>query len=289
MKDSAHPVPLAASIELSTKSVLTRAVDLGRVPSGTRVFLPDLGRDKPADRIRAARALTDAELVPILHVVARRISSQGALDDLLGGAVADAKAREVLLVAGDAAAPQGPFASTLDLLERGRIDAHDLSGVHVAGHPEGLAQVSEAALSDALRRKADWSAATGRRLAIVTQFSFNPANVLRWVHRVRESGIAAPIRLGVAGPTDVKTLAKFAAACGVGNSVGFLRKRGTTLLGLARTNDPDDVVKPLEKGLADRIEGDVSLHVYPFGGVDRSVDWLHHRGSWAARSGVKRN
>jgi methylenetetrahydrofolate reductase (NADPH) len=81
--------------------------------------------------------------------------------------------------------------------------------------------------------------------------------------------------VGVPGPATIKTLVKYAAMCGVGNSARFIRKQAMNITRLLTVNTPDDFVG----GLADlhfnrpelRIAGP---HLYPFGGFDKLFDWL---------------
>ena len=60
------------------------------------------------------------------------------------------------------------------------------------------------------------------------------------------AGITMPVHLGVAGPAKVTTLIKFAAMCGVGNSLSFLKKRGGAMATMVAGFDPDEVVDLIE-------------------------------------------
>jgi len=95
------------------------------------------------------------------------------------------------------------------------------------------------------------------------------------------NGIDLPVHLGVAGPAKLTTLVKFAAMCGVGNSISFLKKRMGAVLALASGFDPDEIVNPIEThALSAEKSAIKQIHVFPFGGVNKSAEWLKQRGSW---------
>src|SRR5438270_424257 len=77
---------------------------------------------------------------------------------------------------------------------------------------------------DALAAEIEAAAATGLSVHIVTQFVFSAAPILAWIARMRELGIEAPVRVGIAGPASVATLMRFAAICGVKTSARALAR-----------------------------------------------------------------
>ena len=66
------------------------------------------------------------------------------------------------------------------------------------------------------------------------------------------------------------TLLKYSLSCGIGNSVNFLKKQGSNVLNLVRTQEPNDLVRKLsnsEEALKENnIEG---VHIYPLGGIQK--------------------
>lgn len=95
------------------------------------------------------------------------------------------------------------------------------------------------------------------------------------------------MHLGAAGPAKIGTLLKYAAICGVGNSLDFLKKRGSSLTALATGHSPESVVGPVESHVRENPgSATVQIHVYPFGGIRKSAEWLVERGSWN-REGVE--
>jgi methylenetetrahydrofolate reductase (NADPH) len=92
-----------------------------------------------------------------------------------------------------------------------------------------------------------------------------------------------PVHVGVAGPASLKSLAKFAAMCGIGASLGaLLTNPGAlgALKSLVKTVDEvfPAIVRLREGPLARRL---VQPHFFAFGGVMKTVEWLE--AVWAGR------
>ncbi|MEM1278685.1 MAG: methylenetetrahydrofolate reductase, partial [Cyanobacteria bacterium P01_H01_bin.152] len=104
---------------------------------------------------------------------------------------------------------------------------------------------------------------------IMTQWSLDVATIHRWLERL-ETFNTLPIYLGIAGPTTPTTLLKFAKLCGVKTSLLGLRHQSGRLGKLLTVPTPDALVD----GLAGRID---HFHIYTFGGLQRSRDWLATR------------
>ncbi len=71
----------------------------------------------------------------------------------------------------------------------------------------------------ALRAKQAWADRTGIAMHVVTQFGFDPAAICGWVRELGRNGVRLPVHVGMAGPTPLPKLIKYAIACGVGASV----------------------------------------------------------------------
>jgi len=108
---------------------------------------------------------------------------------------------------------------------------------------------------------------------IVTQFGFDAEAILAWLQAVRRRNITAPVRIGVPGPASIKTLLRFAARCGVDASASVLTKYGLSITRLIGSAGPDKMVHALARGLRPE-HGEVYLHFYPFGGLEKTVDWI---------------
>ncbi len=121
--------------------------------------------------------------------------------------------------------------------------------IGIAGHPEGNPDITkihgEAVLLAALREKQAYLKSHGLEGFIATQFLFEARPVADWARQLRQSGIDLPIYVGVPGPATIKTLVKYAAMCGVGNSARFIRKQAMNITKLLTVNTPDEFVAGL--------------------------------------------
>ncbi|MEL6966636.1 MAG: methylenetetrahydrofolate reductase [Pseudomonadota bacterium] len=272
---------IGASMEVSAKHVHDGKLQPGMMPDGTRVYITDVGVDPVESITDAARKINAFNYVAVPHIPARRIESEGALDARLGALVSEAGVDDILIIAGEADRQMGPYASTIDLLKTGLVKTHGIGHVAVGGHPEGNPAYAGADVMAVLAEKTARAADDGAQVRITTQFGFDGPSFVRWVDAVSDAGIDMPIHLGVAGPAKVMTLIKYAALCGVGNSLNFFKKRTSAIAQLATKHSPEDVVSPIEAAWregAGRLE---QVHVFPFGGLQASADWLYARGSFA--------
>ncbi|MEM8749586.1 MAG: methylenetetrahydrofolate reductase [Pseudomonadota bacterium] len=271
---------IGASIEVSAKHVLDGKLHDEMLPKGTRVYLTDVGVDPLADIILSTRKITDMGYAAVPHIPARRIESQSALEARLAGLVQEGGARDVLVIAGEADSQMGPYSQSLDVLQTGLIDKLGITHVGIGGHPEGNPAYGKQDVTAILKEKLDFGANSDAEFRIVTQFGFDGSKFVEWTQALANAGIEAPIHLGVAGPAKITTLIKYAAMCGVGNSLNFFKKRTSAIAQLATKHSPEDVVDPIEKAWRSNDSLIAQLHVFPFGGLQSSADWLAERGSF---------
>lgn len=250
-----------------------------RLPSGTGVFIALIEAGDVAGQLEAAKGLTRAGLVAIPHIPARFVRDLDDLKSRVGALTQDAGVTEMLVVGGGAPQPIGQYDATLQILETGVLEANGVKRIGIAGHPEGNPDITkvhgEAMLIKALKQKQAWLKSKGIEGFIATQFLFEAAPAAHWATTLRAEGIGLPIHVGVPGPATIKTLVKYAAMCGVGNSARFIRKQSLNITKLLTVNAPDQFVDTLARLHAERPElGIVAPHFYPFGGFDRLFDWL---------------
>ena len=282
MSSSAH---IAASIEVSAKHVHDGKLSETKFPRGTRVYLTDVGVDPVDDLIAAARMVTDMGYQSVPHIPARRIESADALEHRLSGMVNEAGVNDILIIAGEADEQMGPFSESLAILQTGLIDKLGIKHVAIGGHPEGNVAYDKRDVMGVLKEKIDFGKQSDAEFRIATQFGFDGQKFINWAEAVKAAGINAPVHLGVAGPAKITTLIKYAAMCGVGNSLNFFRKRTSAIAQLATKHSPEDVVNPIENAWREG-KGNISqLHVFPFGGLQASSDWLTNRGSFVFDNG----
>jgi methylenetetrahydrofolate reductase (NADPH) len=260
-----------ASIETSARNLAEIDTYAALVPAGTDVYVAWLPRMPYHHVASAARRVRQVGLNPVPHVTPRQLASREAAEDFLARLRDDAGATRVLLVAGDGE-PVGPYESSAQFLASGLLEAHGIRSVGVAGYPEGHPRIPEAAIAAALERKIGEATRRELELFVVTQFCFDGEVVLDWLARLRGRGVAAPVRVGVAGPASVRALLGYAARCGIGESIRAVRARAISLPHLLDEHAPDRVVRRLAEGAAGL--GIAGLHCFPFGGFARSARWL---------------
>jgi methylenetetrahydrofolate reductase (NADPH) len=282
-RDLAAPAPGASrrqivdlladySIE-TTPAAVARHGGLGLLPAGTRVYVAFLPGEDWRNVVAAACQVRAADLTPVPHVPARSITSEDELDAFLRQLTGRAGVDQVLAIGGGLEQPQGPFASSLALLETGLLERHGIRTIAVAGHPEGEPMLRLPGVTTTHAEKVAYAGRSRAALRLVTQFAFEPAPVLAWERAIRHHGL--PIHVGVPGPATLKTLLAYARMCGIGNSMRVLTRQAGNLLRLASLSYPDALISALAAHRAadpaSRIE---RLHLYPFGGLARTARWI---------------
>ena len=97
----------------------------------------------------------------------------------------------------------------------------------------------------------------------------------KWAEGLRAAGIDLPAWVGIPGPASIKTLAKYAAVCGVGNSARFIRKQALNVTKLLSVSTPDKFMNDLASIHVNKPDLKIAgPHMYPFGGFDKLFDWL---------------
>ncbi|WP_075996763.1 methylenetetrahydrofolate reductase [Salaquimonas pukyongi] len=279
---------IPSSIEISPKQAVESEDLPGLFPAGTRVYITDVGTD-PAETLTAgAKRVGELGYKAVPHFASRRLTTKAALENRIAMMTAEAGVTDVLVIGGGLEKPAGEFASTMEVLETGLFGKYGITHMGVAGHPEGSPDFSNDVAAEALRLKQAFAERSDIEMRIVTQFGFDAARFINWAMDVKASGVALPVHLGVAGPAKITTLLKFAAMCGVGNSLNFLKKRGNALMAMAAGFDPDEIVNPIEQHWqANGAESPIAqIHVFPFGGMKKSAEWLVSRGSWDIKTSL---
>jgi methylenetetrahydrofolate reductase (NADPH) len=247
--------PTAAEIE-----EVARIIGRGRPLYLSAV--PAQSYEEHADKAALVRR---AGLEPVIHLTARRLSSAQQLNDFLKRLRGEADVSTVLALAGDVA-QQGPYQDALALIRDGALQQAGITELGISAYPEGHPSIAGEALDAALRNKIAAARETGLKLHIVSQFSFDPEAVVGWLKRLRAAGIAAPVRVGMAGPTGLTALLRYARRCGVKASMtGLVKGTAASLLGHLGSVGPDSILDALE---AARHEiGDAHPHYFSFGGL----------------------
>ena len=126
--------------------------------------------------------------------------------------------RRLLVIGGDIDAA-GPFADALAVIQKGRLREAGIMEIGIAAYPEGHASFPADRMEAALDQKIAAARAAGLQVHIASQFSFSPEAVVGWLKRLRQCGIALPVKVGMAGPTSLTALLRYAKRCGVNASL----------------------------------------------------------------------
>lgn len=281
--------PLAVPAFLSQLSVEITPRQAEKIPllreklaPGTRIFVALIDPADIEKQVEAVAALRGAGFEPVPHVPARFVRNRDDLARRLEAFASQAKVGQALVLGGGAPQPLGEYDAAIQLLETGLFEANGITRIGMAGHPEGNPDIAkargEAMLMTALKAKQAYLAEKGLKGFIATQFLFEAAPVAYWAKSLRDEGINLPIHVGVPGPATIKTLVKYAAMCGVGNSARFIRKQALNVTKLLTVSNPDAFVEGLAKLHVERPELNIAgPHLYPFGGFDKLLDWLTPR------------
>ncbi len=263
----------SASVEISSHGHQLGELN-EQFAAGTDVTITFLPGDNFRSNVETATAMRRLGFNPVPHIAAREIPSREALNDFVARLRSEADVRRVLLIAGDVAAARGPFKSSRDVAATGLLQAHGISRISIAGHPEGHPYLDEAATFASLEGWRDWSRETGMRVDLVTQFCFEAAPILKFLGELKGRGIELPVIVGLAGPATPATLTKFALRCGIGNSMRALRSQIGRFGRLLVDTGPDDVMHGLEAAPRMATSAIAGFHVFPFGGLRKSRNWL---------------
>ena len=272
-RDALRDLALGASVEILAPQMPPPEVLAGHLPPGAAVYVPFPPKGRWPDTIAACERVLAAGMKPVPHLAARSVRSPDELGDWLAPLV-ETGVDSLMLVAGDRAAPAGPYPDTPALLDSGLLAEHGLRRLGVTSYPEGHPLIAPADLDEALRRKEAYARATGSELWLVTQFVFSPAPALAWLARTREAGCTLPVRIGVPGPVALPTLIEYAVRCGVAASARALKRR-PGVARLAGRWSPTPIALALARDLAVREDAPaIDIHLFTFGGVADAAEWL---------------
>jgi methylenetetrahydrofolate reductase (NADPH) len=248
------------SLEMTAKEIegLREAAPLIR--PGTQVAVTFLPGEELSQRVEAAVLVRELGFEPIVHLSARRIESQEQLDWYLGEITQKAGVKRVFIIAGDPPEPEGPYSDSLQIIETGLLEKHGIEIVGVGGHPEGHPNNTPTELWVWMEKKLAAIRAHGMVPLVVTQFAFDDDAIVQWLSEMRARGIDVPVRLGVPGPAGIKA--------------SVMKKYGISLTNLIGSAGPDKLVNSLDKKLGAE-HGRVRLHLYPFGALTASAEWIN--------------
>lgn len=266
---------------LPKKSEVENLAEL--VPAGTEVFLSTLPHVSLDQQIETAHIVRVNGFEPVLHVAARYFASRTELVGYLARANRETHADNMLIIGGDAERPKGEFGSALSLIESGLLADYGIHRIGIAGYPDGHPKISDERLDHVLDEKIEAAREAGMQAHIVTQFCFNAGPITAWLSEVRGRWPEIDIKIGLAGPTGLKTLLKFAMRCGVKAPLNGIGQKLTLASQLAKSFSPGALIDELNAKLIDANLIDtndarhLSIHFFSFGGLEKTAGWVAER------------
>lgn len=249
----------------------------GVVPPATPLYLTSVATQATSELVALAAAVRRAGLEPVAHLAARRLAGAQQLQELLSGLRGEADVRRLLVIAGDIDS-SGPYPDALSIVQRGKLREAGIEEIGISGYPEAHPRIPADRIETALDQKIAAATAAGLRVHIVSQFSFDAGAIVAWLRRMRKGGIDVPIKVGMAGPTSVPALLRYAKRCGVGASLKGLMSG--TAAGLLGHVGPDRILETLAEteGL-----GDIAPHYFSFGGALATARYARDAAGLASR------
>ena len=239
------------------------------------------------DMVSTAKRLNTEGYAVMPHFPARIIKDAATLGDWIARYQGEADVKQALLLAGGVSTPHGEYSSSMQLLETGLFDKARFDRLHVAGHPEGNRDIdpdgSTLNVDAALKWKQKFYERSDAKMALATQFAFEAGSIIDWANALKAAGVDIPIHIGIAGPTKLQTLIKFAIACGVGASLKVLQKRASDVTKLLLPYEPVEIISQLAAHKAKNPDFNISnVHFFPLGGIKTNANWAIRNGGASA-------
>jgi methylenetetrahydrofolate reductase (NADPH) len=269
-RDAIMALVSGASLEMSPREREVIAAAAEFLPPGTEVFVSSPPSVSHHDIVSAAVALRRHGFEPVPHVAARSLVGFTQLNDLLARVAGEAGVRRALVIGGDLDPPSGPFRASFDVLSLGLFEKYGVTNIALAAYPEGHPRIAQPTLDRAFEAKLALLRRAGIDAHAVTQFVFDAAPVLDWLRLLRMGEPSLPVRIGLAGPAGIATLARYAVRCGIGHSIGALVRHGTSIARLVTEAGPEPVMRQLA---AAKVQAS-GIHLFSFGGLPRTARWL---------------
>ncbi len=217
--------------------------------------------------IDTATALARHGYCVVPHLAARMVVDGSHLAEIVAQ-LREAGIERVFVPGGDGE-PVGAYADATSLLRDLAGLARPFPSVGIAAYPE-----SHPSISDDLTIQAMWDK---RSLAteMVSNITFDPDVVARWLTRVRARGVTLPLWLGVPGASDPAKLLSVATRIGVGESTRFLLRHRRTMTRLMRPGgfSSEDFLRRVEPTLARPASRIAGLHVFTFNQIAETEAW----------------
>jgi methylenetetrahydrofolate reductase (NADPH) len=240
---------------------------------GTHIYLSAVPTRPQEDVVEQAALVRGAGLEPVPHLAVRNFASPDALGNFLDRLNGEAGVRRLLVIAGDRPEPAGPFHGALEAIDSGLISRRGIVEIGISGYPDGHPRIAQHELDRLLAAKLEAAQQTGLCVQIVTQFCLDAVPLIAWLRRLRDHGVDHPVRVGLAGPTSLSTLIRYAKRCGVRASTQGLARNAGLIKHLLGAAAPDGIVRALIEANRDGDLGDIAPHLFSFGGIGATARW----------------
>ena len=227
------------------------------------VYITHIPGSPLKDLIETSEAVLNNNLNPVPHLPARSMESENDLNFLLNK-LTKLGVSDILMIGGSSKNVLGPYSSTASIIKSGILNKYNFKNIRIAGHPEGNPddKNTEESLNEKLKLLNK-----NFKISIVTQFSLSASITNDWIKKTRKLTDEiddTEIIIGLAGPSKITTLMKYAKVCGVNASASFLKKQGFDITKLIK-HSPDDILNKLKNYDA--------IHFFPFGGIKELNLW----------------
>jgi len=271
--------PRRYSIEVMPRTADAISDFAALLPRGTEIYIAHIKGTAFQDMLRTAVRVRREGFVPIPHILARAIPDHATLASMIDQYRHEADVTRALVLAGSLDRVMGTFADSNSLLRTGVFDRYGFTELRVAGHPEGSRDIDVDGgmmnANAALQGKQEYADMTDARLAIVSQFAFAAAPIRCWIKALRQQAITMPVHIGLAGPTTLPTLLKYATLCGIGPSIRVLRSHQHRMTHLLTSIAPNELHDDLQVWAGSHPElGVAGFHVFPMGGIRPAAAWI---------------
>ncbi len=262
------------SIEMGSHELDSIRTLAHRLPAGTEVFLNLFPKDGLEQQLEICRQVLALGFTVIPHLAARRARSRDDVRRVLERFTRDAGVQDFLIIAGDLKEPADDIRDSLDFVREIRSNDFGIRRIGISGYPEGHPTISDKDLSESQKEKITVLDELGIVPFVTTQFSFEPAAIVRYCKELHARYPDLKIKIGLPGPAKLTTLIRFAQRCGVTSSMKKMKALSiSTSLRLLQRVPPARQAEAIGKYRLEQNDN-VTAHLFTFGGLEASLDWI---------------
>ena len=245
---------------------------------GSRVYIAGLPKDPPMRQVQTAIRVRELGLEPVPHLVARNVKSRTAFEDHLAQLSEQAKVDRALVLGGDRDHAAGEFDSALSLIETGLFEKFGIDKIAIGCYPEGHPRIPNDILRKAMFDKLAEAEKQGLQIIFISQLCFDADPIIHFVRELREAGVKARFRVGVAGPATPATLVKYAMICGVGPSLRALKESQETAKNLLAGETPEALLSDIAQAQFAEPKLDIwGIHFFTFSALKKTIEWAESK------------